>query len=83
MSNEREELLEALNDLEGVCYEYESLLPIAVYLKKHLAQLPPQPLSEEDIRTHTPFHYHDAEQKAFKAGVKYAERQHNITRCGK
>ena len=38
MSKEREELLEALNDLGGVCYEYESLIPIEVYLKKHLAQ---------------------------------------------
>jgi hypothetical protein len=46
MSNEREELLEALDDLEGIRYEYESLLPIAIYLKKHLAKPEQKPLCD-------------------------------------
>ena len=38
-----------------------------------------EPLSEEEIGTHAPFHYHDDEQKAFAVGVRWAEHQHGIT----
>ena len=30
-------------------------------------------MTDSDIRTHTPFHYHDAEKKAFALGVRWAE----------
>lgn len=35
-------------------------------------------MTDSDIRTHTPFHYHDAEKKAFALGVRWAEEQHKI-----
>jgi len=53
-NKEREVLLEALNDLGGVCYEYESLIPIEVYLKKHLAQPEQKPLSDEHLISAAP-----------------------------
>lgn len=65
MSNERKELLEALSDLEGVCYEYESLLPIAVYLKKHLAK--PAPI--------TPLQRHEEYKRGYWKAVEDLERE--------
>jgi hypothetical protein len=51
---------------------YGAALTNAIYVKEPTRK----PLSDSDIRTHTPFHYHDAEQKAFAVGVRWAEEQH-------
>ena len=62
--------------------KYKKLLEIRSFIDEILnyADTPStrESLSEEKIGTHTPFHYHDAEQKAFAVGVRWAERQHGI-----